>query len=212
MCTCFARPLCIDSAKSCRVSCFARQLRVSCRAVAVSSITSISFTLCAVRHALVHLECSLALLSHQPPKASTTALSLVLSPLEHCLEQCRTPTLSTTSLSLPTPTCAPSCEHQRHSSPLSHLPITPLIVLPRDVRRVLFPALSKTLNCRTTYPRLVHFADTILPFDGNSHDRVVSCCISLIISSRYLIVCSLHRRLASSCRWWRWCRWCRSSR
>ena len=98
LCTCIARPLCIDSAKSCRVSCFARQLRVSCRAVAVSSITSISFTLCAVRHALVHLECYLALLSHQPPKASTTALSLVLSPLEHCLEQCRTPTLSTTDI------------------------------------------------------------------------------------------------------------------
>jgi hypothetical protein len=93
--------------RSCRVSCFARQLRVSCRAVAVSSITSISFTLYAVRHALVHLECYLALVSHQSPKASTTALSLVLSPLEHCLEQCRT-----TSLSLPTPTCAPSCEHQ----------------------------------------------------------------------------------------------------
>ena len=126
LCTCFARPLCIDSAKSCRVSCFARQLRVSCRAVAVSSITSISFTLCAVRHALVHLECYLALLSHQPPKASTTALSLVLSTLEHRLEQCRTATLSATSLSSPPRLCtklrAPmtlfaTLPHANHTAP-----------------------------------------------------------------------------------------------
>jgi hypothetical protein len=201
LCTCIARPLYIDGATSCRVSCFARQLSVSCRAVAVSSITSVSFTLCAVRHALVHLECSLALLSHRPPKASTTSLSLVLSPLEHRLEQYRTATLSATSLSSPPPICAPSCEHQWHSSPHSHLPTTPLFVLLLDVRRVLFPALSETVNCRATSPRLVQFADTTLPFDGNSHDRVVSCYIFLTMSLRTLVVCSLHRRLASSCRW-----------
>jgi hypothetical protein len=75
---------------------------------------------------------------------------------------------------------------------------------------VLCPTLLAT-DCRAGSPRLVHFADTTLPFDGNLHDRVASCCISLIISSRYLIVCLLHRRLASSCRWCRWCRWCWSS-
>ena len=137
--------------------------------------------------------------------------SPVLSPLEHHLEQCRTATLSATSLSFPPPICAPSCEHQWHSSPHSHLPTTPLFVLLLDVRRVFFPALSETVNCRATSPRLVQFADTTLPFDGNSHDRVVSCCIFLTMSSRYLIVCSLHSRLASSCRWCRWWRWCWSS-
>ena len=63
------------------------------------------------------------------------------------------------------------------------MPITLLFVLPLDVRRVLFPALSETVNCRAISPCLVYFADTTLPFDGNSHDLVVSCCIFLTMSS-----------------------------
>jgi len=59
---------------------------------------------------------------------------------------------------------------------------------------VLYPTLLAT-DCRAGSPRLVHLADTTLPFDSNLHDRVVSCCISLIISSRYLIVCSPSPRI-----------------
>jgi hypothetical protein len=40
-------------------------------------------------------------------------------------------------------------------------------VLLFDGRPVLFLALSETLNCRAASPRLVYFADTTLPFDGN---------------------------------------------
>ena len=93
------------------------------------------------------------------------------------------------------PPWASNCEHQWHSSPLFHIPTTPLFVLPLDVRRVLFSALSETVNCRVTSSRLVLFADTTLPFDDNSHDCVVSCCIFLTMSSHTLVVCSPQRRL-----------------
>ena len=48
---------------------------------------------------------------------------------------------------------------------------------------VLCPALLAT-DCRTTSPRLVHFADTTLPFDGNSHVR--SCRVVLHIFDHIL--------------------------
>jgi hypothetical protein len=99
--------------------------------------------------------------------------SPVLSPLEHRLEQCRTATLSATSLSSPPPICAPSCEHEWHSSPHSHVPTTPLFVLLLDVRRVLFPALSETVNCRAT--SLASFALRISHFLLTAFRMIVFC-------------------------------------
>jgi hypothetical protein len=91
------------------------------------------------------------------PKASTTLLSLALS--SHCLCpcQCRTPTLNTASLSSPSRLCTKLRELMTFAT-LPHANHT--------VRRVLFPALSETVNCRATSPRLVQFADTTLPFEG----------------------------------------------
>jgi hypothetical protein len=67
--------------------------------------------------------------------------------------QCRTPTLSTASLSSPSRMCTKQ-RAPMTSMALSHLPTTPLSVLPLDVRRVSFLALSVTLNCRAASPRL----------------------------------------------------------
>ena len=53
------------------------------------------------------------------------------------------------------------------------MPTTPLFVLPLDVRRVLFSALSETVNCRATSSRLVLFEDTTLPFEALR--MIVSC-------------------------------------
>jgi hypothetical protein len=73
LCTCIARPLCIDGATSCRVSCFARQLRGRVVPWPSHPPLLVSFPFCAVRRPLVHLEHHLALLiraSRQTPYRS----------------------------------------------------------------------------------------------------------------------------------------------
>jgi hypothetical protein len=91
LCTCFARPLCIDSAKSCRVSCFARQLRVSCRVLSWPSHLShpsrvALFALCAaVRRPLVHLEGHLAVLTLPPVHQVDHCIALPRTLSSHCL-------------------------------------------------------------------------------------------------------------------------------
>jgi hypothetical protein len=73
------------------------------------------------------------------------------------------------------------------------MPTTPLFVLPLDVCRVLFPALSETLNCRATSPRLVYIVR--IPHFLLTAIRTIVLCRAASMSLRTLVVCSPQRRL-----------------